>query len=114
VIRYLERGDPQHKERRPGSRFSHVSCPSLQQQLDPHVEDTSMLGTLIKLAAYSKAPKTTFAVTHPKKAARLTKMRWDMKHALAPRFAALGAVAVALPLGLMIGRMGRTQRYEVH
>ena len=64
-----------------------------------------MIGTLIKLLAYSRAPRTTFAVSHPRQAVRLRKAQWDMKHAIAPRVAALAAVVVALPIGYAIGRM---------
>ena len=63
-----------------------------------------MVRDLLKGYAYAKAPRTTFMVGHPVKSARLAKMRWDMRHALAPRFAAVGAVALALPLGLVLGR----------
>jgi hypothetical protein len=66
-----------------------------------------MIGTLLKAAAYYKAPRLTFSVLHPKKAAVLKKMQWDLGHAPAPRLTAVGAAALALPLGLMIGRMGR-------
>lgn len=68
-----------------------------------------MIGTALKLIAYSKAPKTTFAVRHPVKAVRLKKMTWDMRHAYAPRVAAIGAAAVAIPIGLWLG--GRTGRH---
>jgi hypothetical protein len=66
-----------------------------------------MIGTLLKAVAYYKAPRLTFSVLHPKKAAVLKKMQWDLGHAPAPRLTAVGAAAIALPLGLMIGRMGR-------
>lgn len=73
-----------------------------------------MIGKLMKLYAYGKAPRATFAVTHPRKAARLMKMRWDMKHALAPRLAAVGTAALTLPLGYAVGRRlgGRDEREE--
>jgi len=66
-----------------------------------------MIRTLLKIAAYSKAPRTTFTVLHPKKAVRLKKFTWDMRHAPAPRVSAVGAAALALPLGLAIGRLTR-------
>jgi hypothetical protein len=66
-----------------------------------------MIGTLLKAVAYYKAPRLTFSVLHPKKAAVLKKMQWDLGHAPAPRLTAVSAAAIALPLGLMIGRMGR-------
>lgn len=68
--------------------------------------ETNMLGSIAKTYAYSRAPRTTFTVLHPKTAARLVKMKYDIRHAYAPRVAALSAVAVALPLGYLIGRRG--------
>jgi hypothetical protein len=65
-----------------------------------------MIGSILKTAAYARAPRTTFTVLHPKKALKLRKMRWDMRHAYAPRVAAVGALALALPLGYAIGRSG--------
>lgn len=63
-----------------------------------------MIGTIFKAIAYSKAPRTTFTMLHPAKAVRFRKFQWDMKNAYAPRVSALGAAAVALPLGLWLGR----------
>jgi hypothetical protein len=63
-----------------------------------------MVGTALKVLAYKKAPRTTFMLRHPVKAARLRKARWDMRHAYAPRMAAVGAALVALPLGLWLGK----------
>ena len=72
-----------------------------------------MVGKLLKVYAYSKAPRATFAAAHPVKRMRLAKMRWDMKHAWAPRVAAIGAAAVILPLGIALGRAGRhNHRHE--
>ncbi len=65
-----------------------------------------MIRSIAKTLAYSKAPRTTFAVLHPKKAVRLKKMNYDLRHAYAPRISALGAAALALPLGYLIGRSG--------
>ncbi|NLG61600.1 MAG: hypothetical protein GX539_05095 [Candidatus Cloacimonetes bacterium] len=74
-----------------------------------------MVGNLLKTYAYAKAPRATFMVGHPVKSARLAKMRWDMKHAWAPRVAAIGAAAVALPLGLALGRaMGARHVHHEH
>jgi hypothetical protein len=64
-----------------------------------------VIKSLLKIAAYSKAQRTTFAVMHPKKTAKLVKFRWDIRHAYAPRVAAVGAALLALPLGLALGRM---------
>lgn len=65
-----------------------------------------MVGKLLKAYAYAKAPRTTFATAHPVKTMRLAKFRWDIRHALAPRVAAIGVAAVALPLGVALGRAG--------
>jgi hypothetical protein len=70
-----------------------------------------MIRTLFKAIAYSKAPRTTFAMLHPGKAVRYKKFKWDMRHAYAPRITALSAAAVALPLGLWLGRH-RAERPE--
>lgn len=66
--------------------------------------------SLIRLYGYAVAPKTTFALMHPKAAARLAKARWDFKHALAPRITALGVVLLALPLGILLGRLSARAR----
>lgn len=63
-----------------------------------------MIGTIAKTFAYTKAPRTTFFILHPKKAAKLRKLKYDIRHAYAPRVAAAGALALALPLGYLIGR----------
>jgi hypothetical protein len=67
-----------------------------------------MIRAAVKTYAYSKAPRTTFAVMHPRQAVKLRKLRWDIKHAYAPRVAALGALVVALPLGYALGRWAGT------
>jgi hypothetical protein len=66
-----------------------------------------MIGSLARMMAYNKAPRTTFAVLHPRQALRLRRLKKDMLNSPAPRFAAIGAAAVALPLGLLLGRLGR-------
>lgn len=66
-----------------------------------------MIRDMAKVFAYSRAPRTTFAVMHPKQTARLAKTRWDLRHAFAPRLTAVAAAALALPVGFMIGRLGR-------
>ena len=68
-----------------------------------------MIGTLLKLFAYSKAPRTTFTMLHPTKAVLFRKFQWDMRHAYAPRVTALGAAALALPVGLWLGRRSRSR-----
>lgn len=60
--------------------------------------------TAAKLWAYSRAPRTTVALRHPRFAARAFKARWDLRNAYAPRITAVGAAAIALPLGLALGR----------
>jgi hypothetical protein len=64
-----------------------------------------MIGTIARMYMYTKAPKATFGIMHPVRSARLVKTKWDLRHAYAPRIAAVGAAAVALPVGLLIGRM---------
>ena len=71
-----------------------------------------MIGKIARTYLYAKAPKTTFAVLHPKRAVRLRKMKWDMRHAYAPRIAAIGAAALALPLGFAIGRRTSNGTHE--
>ena len=63
-----------------------------------------MIGTLLKAVAYSKAPRATFTVLHPARAVQFRKLKWDMRHAPAPRLTAVGAAALALPIGLWLGR----------
>jgi hypothetical protein len=75
-----------------------------------------MIGTLAKAVAYHKAPKTTFTLLHPKQALRLRRMRRDFRSSPATRMAAAGAavtaLAVALPLGLWLGR--RNARDDIY
>lgn len=66
-----------------------------------------MIRAMAKMFAYSRAPRTTFAVMHPRQSAQLAKTRWDLRHAYAPRLTAVAAAALALPVGFMIGRVGR-------
>ena len=63
-----------------------------------------MIGTLLKGIAYSKAPKTTFRILHPKQAAKLKVLPYELRYGYAPRLTAAVAAAVALPLGILIGR----------
>jgi hypothetical protein len=64
-----------------------------------------MLGSLLKAISYGQAPKTTFAMLHPEAAFQLVKMRYDLRHAYAPRVSALVTLLVALPLGIALGRV---------
>lgn len=66
-----------------------------------------MVGKLLKMYAWSKAPKATMALLHPRTSARLAKTKWDLRHAYAPRLTAVGAFALALPIGYVLGRVGR-------
>lgn len=66
-----------------------------------------MVRSALKILAYSKAPRATFTIIHPKQTVQMKKAVWDFKHAYAPRMAAIGAAALALPIGMMLGRMGR-------
>ena len=63
-----------------------------------------MLGSILKMLAYRQAPRTTFAMLHPDAAFQLAKMRYDFDHAYAPRVAAIVTAAIALPVGIAIGR----------
>ena len=63
-----------------------------------------MIGSILKVLAYRQAPRTTFAMLHPDAAFQMAKMRYDFHHAYAPRVAAVAAAAVALPLGIILGR----------
>ena len=63
-----------------------------------------MLGSILKVLAYRQAPRTTFAMLHPDAAFQLAKMRYDFHNAYAPRVAAVAAAAIALPLGILLGR----------
>lgn len=63
-----------------------------------------MLKTLAKGYAYSHHPRLTFAALHPEEAIRLKHLEYDLRHAYAPRLVGVVAVAVALPIGIWIGR----------
>jgi hypothetical protein len=69
-----------------------------------------MIGKALKLYTYYKAPKLAYTVYHPKNAARLAKTGWDLKHAWAPRLTGVAALAVALPLGYLIGKAAASKR----
>jgi hypothetical protein len=71
-----------------------------------------MIGSIARMVAYNKAPRTTFAVLHPKKALRLRRLRRDLMNSPATRLAAIGAAAVALPLGIALGRIRRGGPHE--
>lgn len=75
-----------------------------------------MIGSLVKMVAYSKAPRATFALSHPRHTLRLRRIRRELRSSPLPRAAAIGAAAVALPLGIALGRLtsrlgnGRAER----
>ena len=71
-----------------------------------------MIGTLLKGVAYTRAPKLTFRVLHPKEAAQLKMLPYELRYGFAPRLTAVVAAAVALPLGILIGR--RLERRAVN
>jgi hypothetical protein len=77
-----------------------------------------MIRSVAKYLAWSRAPKATFAVTHPKETLRLLAARQEMRLvkkemrlSKAPRIAAIGAAALALPIGVALGRItaGRSE-----
>lgn len=63
-----------------------------------------MIGTLLKLLAYSQAPKTTFSLRHPVTAVQVVKTPFDLRTAYAPRLTALATALVVGPLAYRIGR----------
>lgn len=65
-----------------------------------------MIGTIAKTVAYTKAPRTTFTLLHPKRAVKLRRLKYDIRHAYAPRIVAAGVAALAIPLGFLLGRSG--------
>jgi hypothetical protein len=66
-----------------------------------------MIRTIAKGAAYKKAPRTTFTVLHPKTALKLKAYRQEIRRSPVPRMMALAGAALALPLGIALGRMTR-------
>ena len=63
-----------------------------------------MIGTLLKMQAYKHAPRATFAALNPKKSAQVAHMKYDLRHAYAPRLTAVGAALIAMPVGFLIGK----------
>ena len=66
-----------------------------------------MIGKMLKMYAYTKAPRATFALRHPRTTAKLAHARYDVRHSWVPRASALGAALIALPLGYLVGRMAK-------
>jgi hypothetical protein len=71
-----------------------------------------MVGKLIKYYAIARVPRLAYSVSYPKQAARLAKTGWDLKHAWAPRITGVAALALALPVGYLLGRMGSRRPHE--
>jgi hypothetical protein len=70
-----------------------------------------MLGGILEMTGYAKAPKATFAIRHPVRTARLAKRRRTMENALTPTRLALGlGVLTAIPLGIWLGRRYLVER----
>jgi hypothetical protein len=71
-----------------------------------------MIGKAVKYYAIARAPKLAYSIAEPRKAARIAKTGWDLKHAWAPRITGVAALAVALPLGFALGRLTAGRRRE--
>lgn len=67
-----------------------------------------MVRTLLKLFAYSQAPKTTFSLLHPVRAAQVAKTPFDLKTAYAPRLTAIATALVVAPLAYRLGKRAGT------
>lgn len=63
-----------------------------------------MIGTLLKLLAYSNAPRATFTVRHPVVRAQLAKTPFDFRTAYAPRIAAVATALIVGPLAYRVGK----------
>lgn len=72
-----------------------------------------MTKSLLKGASYMAAPKTTFALNNPRKAAFAKATKWATKRMMPHRkqpsmgmmaMKGLGAAAVAIPIGMWLGR----------
>lgn len=63
-----------------------------------------MIRTLLALYAYTQAPKTTFSLLHPVRAAQLVKTPFDLRTAYAPRLTALATALVVGPLAYRLGK----------
>lgn len=63
-----------------------------------------MLKKIAKAVAYTKAPKTTFVLRHPRKALRAKAFQYQLRHSPAPRVTGLAAALVALPVGFLLGK----------
>ena len=63
-----------------------------------------MVRKLLKLFAYTQAPKTTFSLLHPVRAAQVAKTPFDLKTAYAPRLTAIVTALVVAPLAYRLGK----------
>ena len=63
-----------------------------------------MIGTILKLLAYTQAPKRTFLMLHPVKTAQVAKTPFDFRTAYAPRLAAIATALVVGPLAYRLGK----------
>ncbi len=63
-----------------------------------------MLGNLLKVIAYKRAPAATFTVLHPVETVQWVKVPWDLRYAYAPRLTALATALVVAPLAFRLGK----------
>lgn len=63
-----------------------------------------MIRTLLKLLAYSQAPRVTFSVRHPVTAVQLVKTPFDLRTAYAPRLTAVATALVVAPIAYRLGK----------
>ena len=63
-----------------------------------------MLGKLLKVIAYKRAPAATFTVLHPLQAAGWVKVPWDLRYAYAPRITGVLAALLVAPLAFRLGK----------
>jgi hypothetical protein len=63
-----------------------------------------MIGTLLKLLAYYKAPKATFGIRHPAPAVQMLKTPFDLRTAYAPRIAAGLTLLLVAPIAYRLGK----------
>lgn len=63
-----------------------------------------MVRALLKLLAYSQAPKTAFSFLHPVTAVQVAKTPFDLRTAYAPRLTAVATVLLVAPLAYRLGK----------
>lgn len=63
-----------------------------------------MIWGLLKLIAFTQAPKTTFALLRPVTAAQVVKTPFDLKTAYAPRLTAMATALLVAPLAYRLGK----------